>query len=247
MDQEKSKPTFSIITPTRNRDGRYEKGTFARTLKSIENQTYDKDLYEHVIIDDGNPDEMTVVHELSSYIENGVDHQLIRHNEPTERYIAYNDGMRAAKNDWIVFLDDDDEYSSVYLELLADAIQRRPQYKVFNYGGLIIHKKNGWMRSREAVEFEHKIGAECESGMIVNGQFAFHKSCLEKTGYLPHTSNLWMAYDMANIPGYGSQEGQKPLGNPWGQDFYMFYQLTRHYISRHIPLLLYICYVRGSE
>jgi len=233
-------PTFSIITPTRNRDGRYERGALTRCITSVENQTYNHDLFEHILVDDGNPEPITVTNLFANQV-------IVRHEEPTERYIAYNDGMKAAKNDWIVFLDDDDEYVPYYLEYLAEAIKKNPKFKVFNYGGMVLFKKDPSMKARPVVEFEQKIGAEVQSGDIVNGQFAFHKSCLKKSGMMPNTTSLWEAYDTCGIPGYGSAEGMRPLGNPYGQDFYLFYKLTRHYISKPMELFLYICHWRGAE
>lgn len=239
-------PSFSIITPTRNRDRRYENGYLQRCLASISNQTYPRDLYEHVIVDDGNTDDR-IVRELLEleYDLTDVTYELIRHVQPMERYIAYNSGLKASKNDWIVFLDDDDEYVPFYLEYLAEAIKKNPKYKVFNYGGLVCFPKDPSMRARPVYEIEQKLEAEVQSGDIVNGQFCFHRSCLEKTGMMPDTSNIWQAYDECGIPGYGSKEGMKPLGNPWGQDFYLFYKLTRHYISKPLELFLYICHWRG--
>ncbi|MDD5015248.1 MAG: glycosyltransferase family 2 protein [Atribacterota bacterium] len=240
-----NKPTFSIITPTRNRDGRYERGALTRCLFSILNQRYPYNEFEHIIVDDGNVEPVKESIDVV-YRDKGVDYKVIRHDQPTERYIAYNDGMKAAKNDWIVFLDDDDEYMPIYLDYLAQAIINNPDYKLFNYGGLVCNRKDGWMRARDVVKFEHKEEAKVESGQIVNGQFCFHRSALEhKDVWMPNTSNMYEAVDMAGIPGYSSET--KLLGNPWGQDFYIFYKLTRHYISLPLDLFLYVCYIRGSE
>lgn len=239
-------PTFSVITPTRDRDGRYGRGALERCMRSIAFQTYPKSLFEHVLIDDGNGKTLPDTG-FGMYRSEGINYQLINHPHPLERYISYNDGMRAAKNDWLVFLDDDDEYVPFYLEYVANAIKANPQYSLFNYGGVITNKRDYWMRARDVVRFEQKVGCECESGMIVNGQFAFKKDCLKKSGYMPDTVSLWKAYEIADIPGYGDKPGDKPLGNPWGQDFFIFYKLTRHYISKPLDLYLYICHLRGSE
>lgn len=230
-----NKPTFSIITPTRNRDGRYERETLTRCRMSVMGQTYPSDLYEHILVDDGNTEPITQLWPVE---------RIIRHDTPTERYIAFNDGMKAAKNEWICFLDDDDEWVPFYLEYLARAISENPEVKLFNFGGLAVNEKELWMRARPVHEFEQKVGASCESGDIVNGQFIFKRECLGKSGYMPDTPNLWHAYDIADIPGYGSDAGMKPLGNPFGNDFYIFYKLTRHYISKPLDLFLYICYLR---
>lgn len=227
--------TFSVITPTTN------KAELLRASKSIVNQTFTD--WEHIIINDGLPE--TEIDGLIGvlYPEGRV--QYIKHKERMERLISYNDGLKVAKGEWIVFLDDDDEYVPFFLEYLASEIAKYPDFKVFNYGGLVTNKKAGWIRARNVVEFEQKLEAKVESGMIVNGQFCFHRSCLEKTGLFPPAKNCYQFADLAGIPGYNSKV--RTLGNPWGQDFYLFYKLTRHFISKPLNLYLYICHIRGTE
>jgi glycosyltransferase involved in cell wall biosynthesis len=162
-----------------------------------------------------------------------------------ERLISYNDGFKAAENDWICLLDDDDEYIPFYLEYVAHAIEKFPEYKVFNFGGLVTNKKEMWIRARSVVKFEQKVEAPVESGQIVNGQFVFHKSCFEKTGLYPPARNCYEFADMAGIPGYSGET--RTLGNPYGNDFYLFYKLTRHFISKPLDLYLYICHLRQTE
>lgn len=231
-----SEPFFSIITPTINRPRQ-----FLRACESIERQTYPH--WEHVIVDDGS--ETDYVEKTVKILYPEEKYKIIRHEERMERLISYNDGMKKAKGDWIVFLDDDDEYIPFYLEYLAEAIAKFPDYKVFNYGGLVTNKKDLWVRARDVVPFHHEIGAPVESGQIVNGQFAFHKSCLKKTGYFPEVRNCYEFADKAGIPGYDSKT--RTLGNPFGNDFFLFYKLTRHYISLPLSLYLYICHIRGTE
>jgi len=237
-------PTFSIITPTRNRDGRYENGYFDRCLRSIKNQRYPKDAFEHILIDDNQGDKISKV--VGHVYNSEIYHTIVEHEFPTERYIAYNDGMKAVKNEWIVFLDDDDEYDPNYLDYVAEGINRNPKNKLFNYGGMVNNRKDNWQRPRGYVGFEQKKKAKVESGDIVNGQFCFHRDALKhKDVWMPDTNNIYVGADMANIPGYGSDK--RVLGNPWGQDFYIFYKLTRHYISKPLDLYVFICYPRGTE
>ena len=228
-------PKFSIITPTCNRQAQLQ-----RACESVARQTYTN--WEHIIVDDASNNPVQDV--LNAiYPEGKV--QYIRHKERTERVIAYNDGMKAIKNDWVMFLDDDDEIMPFQLEYLAEAIKQYPDTKIFNWGGLVTAKNKGWMRVRDPVQFEEKIGCKCESGMIVNGQFMFHKSCLEKTGLFPEARNCYELADMAGIPGYNSKV--RTLGNPFGNDFLMWWRLTRHYIPKKLDYYLYITHLRTTE
>lgn len=227
--------TFSIITPTSNRLSRLQ-----RACESVIRQTYLH--WEHIIVDDGSD---IAVRGLLPLWYPSEKIKYIRHDERMERLISFNDGMRAAKNDWIVFLDDDDEYLPMYLEYLADAIQRNPDRKIFNYGGLVTSKKDGWIRKRDPFEFKDEVGCPVESGDIVNGQFAFHRSCLDTIGYFPEVKNCYAFADEAGIEGYDSKT--RTLGNPWGNDFYLWYKLTRHWAPKTLPLYLYITHIRGTE
>ena len=242
-----SEPKFSIITPTCNRPDQLE-----RACKSVEAQTYEN--WEHIIVDDMTNVKMQVadgevdynIELLVGQIHKLGNWQYIRHNKRTERIISYNDGMKAVKNDWVLFLDDDDEILPFTLEYLAEAIKTYPDFKVFNYGGLVTAKNKYWMRVREPIQFEQKLNpVNVVSGQVVNGQFIFHKSCLEKTGLFPEAHNCYELADMAGIPGYSSKV--RTLGNPWGNDFLMFWRLTRHYISKKLDYYLYITHLRTTE
>jgi len=207
---------------------------------SVSRQTYPH--WEHIIVDDvSDQDPLPII----KSVHGEKQFQFIRQPERLNRYFAYNAGMKAAKNDWIIFLDDDDEYLNFYLEFLALAIKKYPRRRLFNCGGLVTHRKVLWVRARGVVKFEQKRGCECNTGDIVNGQFVFHRNCLKKTGYMPKAINFYQGADMAKIPGYGSEI--RLLGNPWGQDFFMFYKLTRHYVSQPIDIYGYVCNIRGSE
>jgi glycosyltransferase involved in cell wall biosynthesis len=234
-----TKPTFSVITPTLDRTENRQ-AQLLRAINSIKQQTYPH--WEHVIVDDGSSysveDFVKENHAKNKYT-------VVTHPYQMERVISFNDGMKAAKNDWFVFLDDDDEYMPMYLEYVADAIMRNPEYRVFNYGGLVTNKKEGWIRVRHPIQFEEKLECAMETGQIVNGQFCFHKECLKKTGYYPETLNPYDFADLMQIPGYGS--GIRELGNPWGQDFGIMYKLTRHYITKCLDLYLYVTHIRGTE
>jgi len=47
---------------------------------------------------------------------------------------------------------------------------------------------------------------------------------------------------MSGFEGYGSNS--KPLGNPWGDDYYYFYTITRKFKSKPLELILYVNHTR---
>ena len=228
--------TFSIITPTCNRSWQLK-----RCINCVLGQTYPH--WEHIIVDDGST---ISAKGLVSRLHKTSDYQYIRHDERMERVISYNDGMKAVKNDWVLFLDDDDEIMPFALEYLAEAIKKFSEFKVFNYGGLTTAKNSLDMRVRHPVQFEEKLNPKnLVSGQVVNGQFIFHKDCLKKTGLFPEARNCYILSDLAGVPGYDSKT--RTLGNPWGQDFLMMYNLTKHYLTKKLDLYLYITHLRTTE
>jgi len=230
-----SEPSFTIITPTCNRAH-----TLPRACNSVLNQTYRN--WEHIIVDDGsNYDVKALVEPM--YPASKL--QLFRHEERMERASSYNTGMKAIRNEWVMFLDDDDEIMPFQLEYLAEAIKTYPDFKVFNWGGLVTAKNKGWIRTRDPVAFEEKVECKVESGQIVNGQFMFKRECLDRIGLFPEARNCYIFADMAGVPGYDSKT--RTLGNPWGNDYLMFWRLTRLWAPKKLDYYLYITHLRTTE
>ncbi|MGE5458064.1 MAG: glycosyltransferase family 2 protein [Methanococcaceae archaeon] len=100
-----SNPVFSIITPTFRRPEMLK-----RNIRSVLSQTYGN--YEHIIVDDGNDPETDMI--VRSFGDERV--RLLKHNLPKGAAASYNTGMKAAKGEFISFLDDDDEYMQEYFE-----------------------------------------------------------------------------------------------------------------------------------
>lgn len=100
-----SKPTFSIITPTYRRAE-----LLRRNIRSLQGQTFSD--YEHIIVDDA-CDSAT-----SDLIRDINDPRIIYLSHPVQSGAAasYNTGIKNSKGDFILFLDDDDEYMPGLLE-----------------------------------------------------------------------------------------------------------------------------------
>lgn len=99
----------SIIIPAYNRANK-----IATALRSIQSQTYPN--WEAIVVDDGSSDKTCdVVLEMAG---NDERIRLVRHQQNRKAQAARNTGIRAAKGEWIAFLDSDDEY-------LPESIQDR--------------------------------------------------------------------------------------------------------------------------
>lgn len=102
-------PTISIIIPAHNQE-RY----IGRCLRSVLNQTYARDDYEVIVIDDASTDRTAYALEL---FESEI--VLIRNEEQLGLPGSLNKGIRKARGRFIIRLDGDDYVHGEYLNVLA--------------------------------------------------------------------------------------------------------------------------------
>src|SRR3990167_9624741 len=97
--------TFSIIIPAYSRINKLE-----RAVRSVISQTYPN--WELIVVNDGGPQ-----------FELPQDSRIKIFEQPhLNRCFARNLGMKESKNNWICWLDSDDAYINVYLEVLNQFI-----------------------------------------------------------------------------------------------------------------------------
>ena len=241
------KNRFSIITPVCNRDT-----MIGDCMDSILRQTYSN--WEHIIIDDFSNDNTWNI--IQEYMKKDSRIKGIKLERHSQRAMAKNIGMKNATNDWFIWLDSDDEFLKTYLEVLNSYMTEDfPGYKCYHYGAIVV--RMGFQSVRETFDIkEEGEGMESfPSGKIGAGSFCFHRDCLDKVGYLPEAINPYLFADMAKdanpeitqwygpIPTNKVSES-KSLGNPWGDDWYMFYKITRKFKSKALPIAPYIQFVR---
>jgi len=230
----KTKPTFSIIIPAYNRDG-----MIRRSINSILHQTYP--FWELIVVNDGSTDDTEEI--VKSYKDKRV--KYLKNSERLERAISLNRGMAAAKNDWVCWLGSDDEFTSCYLESVASAIIKHPTYKIFNYG--VVKYENNW----EVTVFEpfypsiNPFGGHdpFPPGKVGCGGFVFHRSLLEELGGLIEKSDPKSFSEDAKIEFPVLRRylpNGKTLGDPWGEDYYMFFKLTRNHHTKTLNTALYL-------
>ena len=240
---------FTIITPTRNRQEliRY-------TIDSVLRQTYPE--WEHIIIDDGSDDDTWGT--IQEYMKKDPRIRGIRLPERRQRVAARNAGMKEAKNDWILWLDSDDEYLKTYLEVLESYMNDDfPGYDCYHYGATVV--RMGYQSVRNTPEWkEEGEGMErFPSGSIGCGSFCFNKKVLDVVGYIPEAINPYLFADACKIESPEIQEwfgppptirntNSKTIGNPWGDDWYMIYKITRKFKSKGLPIAPYVQFVRNQ-
>lgn len=239
--------SFSIIIPTRDRAD-----VLKHAIQSILNQNYKN--WELIIVDDGSEDNTWEI--VDSFKDERI--LYVKHDEPRERVGAFNTGHELATNDWICWLGSDDEYMSIYLDTMNKFINEFPDFEIFNFGKVVYHYKMAKVDNFGVREEKHYNRMSIhsakdipfgnnhfDSGLLGAGMFIFKRELLREAlpgGEMPYARNCYDFADLAGIPGYDSKT--RTLGNPWGEDYYMIYKLTRKTASKKIDIPLYIHFIR---
>jgi glycosyltransferase involved in cell wall biosynthesis len=241
--------TFSVIIPTWNRGQ-----ILAKAIQSVLNQTYKH--FELIIVDDGSTDDTQQV--INGFNDHRI--RVIKHDKCQERVISWNDGMRAANNDWICFLDSDDEWIYGYLEIMNHNINLHPEYKMFHFGQTVFSMIGTTHRNAPDLEEDPETGwgmKHFDTGRVGAGAYIFKRSCLENITWMPEISDLhtlanWFGQEVKKYwderrllypyPLYNDDD--RWCGNPWGQDYVLAWLVSRKYKSKKIPVNPYIAYIR---
>ena len=235
---------YSIITATYNRAHMVH-----RAIKSVQAQTYVGE-FEHIIVDDCSQDNTDEV--VGFYTgKSDVIVKYVKTPFHGDRTRARNLGMKEASGEWILWLDSDDLYVPQYLEMLDMAISAAPKAEIFNFGGIKVHRHyNSTLINVFTPELKGKGHESFRSGDIAAGHFIFKKKLLDEVGYLPEVNNCWLFAEEAKkeFPELRKMyEDQAELGNPWGDDYFMFYKLTRNHVSIPLDINLYIIWGREEK
>jgi glycosyltransferase involved in cell wall biosynthesis len=232
---------FSVIIPTRNRIGELH-----RALLSLQTQTYSN--FEAIVVDDGG--------NAGGKVVGWMQDSKFRHialKEHSQRIVARNRGMEEARREWLCWLDDDDEYTSHYLEVVSQAIRDYPGAKCFNFGAIVHHSRNTEagaryigtsIRKTFKPEWLGDRHGEFKSGKIGTGSFVFHRDVLGEVEPLPETMSPYDFRNMATDIHHLYPPGGATMGNPWGDDWLMFYRITRKFQSIPLDAALYVQHVR---
>jgi len=230
-----------------------------RCIKSIGGYTSKSKAYEHVIIDDNSTEKKVFKLYRKWKKEWPYNIQIKPFKDHLERIYAFNAGMLSAQGEWIIHLDSDDVMKPNFKEEFEKMVKEHQDANLFVWKGDIVWQ-DGKVTERSLFRPAMKDNGQCEifkSGVVFSGGFAFKKSCLNVTGYLPQPrlEEATSPYAFGRIflntydelkPLYTMLDGhlKTDIGNPWGQDFAMVYMLTRHWMPYSINKSLHTTYVR---
>lgn len=121
----KDKKTVSAVIPSYNREK-----TIRRCIDSVLRQTYE--VSEIIVVDDGSSDRTLEI--LATEYKENV--KVIKQPHKGAQ-AARNAGIRAAKGEYIAFLDSDDEWTEKKIELQMQALERKPDAVVCGNGYVV--------------------------------------------------------------------------------------------------------------
>ena len=171
--------SVSIIVRTQNRPK-----LLVNALTSIANQTHHN--FEVVLVNDGGEDVQSIVQIFSAYYPI----TYIYNQDSIGRTAAINAGLRAAKGDWIGFLDDDDIIYPWHLELLLDAARQNNASMVYGNHNRVLFQNMKDPTPEKIVEWT---------------PWEFNRNQLLVNNYIPINSYLFR-HDLLESIGFWSEE-----------------------------------------
>lgn len=170
---------FSIVIPLYNKQN-----CIRETLRSVFNQSYTD--FEVLVVDDGSTDgSLDVVKEFND--------ERLRIIEKTNSGVSAtrNEGIRAAANEWIAFLDADDIWTSFHLETLVKVHNQHPKAEVLCSNYEKFSSNENYVDKLEKIEQkmtcfivkDFYLRLLAEKHVIWSSTAVVRKDCFEKVGW----------------------------------------------------------------
>ncbi|MCK5306492.1 MAG: glycosyltransferase [Candidatus Omnitrophica bacterium] len=206
-------PVVSVIIPTYNRAE-----FLPRAINSVLNQTF-KD-FELIIVDDGSTEDIKSV--VNAFNDNRM--RYIRHNIPRGAASARNTGIKYANNDFLAFLDDDDEWNEDKLLLQIQEFERADEKVGLVYSDMIrINDITGQIMNDNVKHYSGDISKEIITNCFIGSPtYMIKKKCFDKIG--PFDIEL-----------------------PAHQEWDLFIRLSDYYDVLYLPQKLAIYHMHGDQ
>ncbi|OOR98191.1 glycosyltransferase [Haemophilus paracuniculus] len=165
---------FSIIVPSYNRNQQVKALLENLTLQTLTD-------FEVIIVDDCSPNKITVEQQYPFKVT------LIRNEQNKGAAGSRNIGANNAQNEWLLFLDDDDQFAPEKCALLAKAINENPTINFIYHPAECVMVNEGF--SYQTKPFADPAQISIESILLANKiggmpMIAVKKSLFEKVGGL---------------------------------------------------------------
>lgn len=198
---------FTVVIPLFNKAEH-----ILRTLNSIAAQKYPAD--EIIIIDDGSTDQGPTLVKKAKIKNVKLIHQT---NQGVSA--ARNNGVKLAKNDYVAFLDADDQWLPLFLDEIARLIIKFPEAKFFGTRYQIVSSENNFCDAKI------KIGRLDPEGSLLNNYFH-----IAAEGDLPFTMS-----SMVIQRTFFDDIGGFPLNEPIGEDQDLFCRVALNTAIAYSP------------
>ena len=156
-------PFFSVLVPVYNQVGKMD-----RCVACLKAQGF-RD-FEVIFTNDGSTDDSAAM--LAGFAKEDGRFRVISHERNASLLAARYTGMRAARGQYILFLDSDDWLEDNALEVLRDELAASPETEILRFG--YIHEPDGTVKPPYPTEDPRQA--------LLNGEFppAIWKNCYRK-------------------------------------------------------------------
>jgi hypothetical protein len=146
-----------------------EQQIFRRTLKSVESLIISADVpVECIIIDNNSPTPLKQLDYVGEFLDRCPWARVIQETQQGLTF-ARMAGFRAANNSLILFIDDDNEVSSLYLETLVDLFAKYPSVGAWGPGNINVEfmgNVSEWFSKNFKLLFQERHSKHTEYGCI---------------------------------------------------------------------------------
>jgi len=185
----------SVVIPMYNQKAEY----FRECLESAVNQTYPKDDYEIIVVNDGSSKDETLK-ELQRWKDKEISNMKFIDKPNGKTASALNAGIKAMKGEWFMWLSSDDVWMPDKIEQqMLFMKEKRPDGKIFYCDWLRINSMGNIIKKEIEPEFETKEDVVfhlcfrffgCGSGIMI------HKNVFEKVGMFNENVFICEDYEM---------------------------------------------------
>jgi glycosyltransferase involved in cell wall biosynthesis len=180
-------PRVTVVIPTRNR-----LRLLREAIESVERQSLSE--WELVVVDDASEDD------TPTWLEGQRNPRIrrVRLDEHSERSAARNRGLREARGETVLFLDDDDRLRAGALERLNRVLRRRPE-AVAAVGAAVRFDASGQRKraTHPRIGFTRTIWPEVLAGWDSgSGQALFRTDCVREAGGWKDELSYWELGEM---------------------------------------------------
>jgi glycosyltransferase involved in cell wall biosynthesis len=215
----KSTPLVSVVIPT------YNHGHFlSRALQSVLNQTYTN--WEVIVIDNYSVDKTDEV--MARFVAPNITY-LKNHNNGVIA-VSRNAGIRAAKGEWIAFLDSDDWWTADKLQACYQCISKKVD--LIYHDLEIITDREQLTRGRIAKSWQ--VNPPVLIDLLARGNVIYTSSVMVRKNLLDKLNGMNESHDMVAAEDYNTwlrlaqiTDGFKYVSKQLG-----FYQMHNQGISR---------------